>query len=210
MFSKTFSRLKIFENAGFSFTCGRTKTDVFGYDDFIYHLLLALRFHCLTFSMDGWKRFEYATCESVYFLKKEQKDLRFQKYPDTCGRGLCAERPLWSVSSWLFKSIGTPTRGKSETGRNLGRVNFRKDFWDCYQGQGKKIGDLHSGVILVLRLEYFSLFLSYLNLEIAARFKNKSLNLHKKAKRQRILVVVVKWRHRANGLWANSWPALHQ
>ena len=56
MFSKTFSRLKIFENAGFSSTCGRTKTEVFGHDDFIYHLLLALRFHCLTFSMDGRKR----------------------------------------------------------------------------------------------------------------------------------------------------------
>ena len=58
MFSKMFSRLKIFENAGFSSTCGRTKTEVLGYDDFIYHLLLALRFHCLTFSIDGRKRFE--------------------------------------------------------------------------------------------------------------------------------------------------------
>ena len=25
-----------------------------------------------------------------------------------------------------------------ETRRKLGRVNFRKDFWDCYQGQRKE------------------------------------------------------------------------
>ena len=31
-------------------------------------------------------------------------------------------------------------------------------------------------------------------------FENKGPNLHKKAKFWRILVVVVKWRHRANGL----------
>ena len=29
IFSKTLSRLEIFENAGFSFTCGRTKMEVF-------------------------------------------------------------------------------------------------------------------------------------------------------------------------------------
>ena len=67
MFSKTFSRGKIFENAGLSFTCGRTKTKVFEYDDVIDHLLLTLRFYFLTFFMDGRKQFEYATCEDVYF-----------------------------------------------------------------------------------------------------------------------------------------------
>ena len=35
-------------------------------------------------------------------------------------------------------------------------------------------------------------------------FENKSPNLHKKAKSSRILVVVVKWPHRANGLLQNS------
>ena len=33
MFSKTLSRVEIFGNAGFSFTCGRTKTEVFSCDD---------------------------------------------------------------------------------------------------------------------------------------------------------------------------------
>ena len=41
IFSKTLSRMKIFENAGHSFTCGRTKTEVFEYDDVMHHLLLA-------------------------------------------------------------------------------------------------------------------------------------------------------------------------
>ena len=41
IFSKTLSRVKIFENASHSFTCGRTKTEVFEYDDVMHHLLLA-------------------------------------------------------------------------------------------------------------------------------------------------------------------------
>ena len=35
-FQKTLSRVEIFENAGFSFSSGRTKTGVFEYDDVIY------------------------------------------------------------------------------------------------------------------------------------------------------------------------------
>ena len=35
-FQKTLSRVESFENAGFSFTSGRTKTEVFEYDDVIY------------------------------------------------------------------------------------------------------------------------------------------------------------------------------
>ena len=41
IFSKTLSRVKIFENAGHSFTCGQTKTQVFEYDDVMHHLPLA-------------------------------------------------------------------------------------------------------------------------------------------------------------------------
>ena len=41
--SKTLFRVKIFENAGFLFTCGRTKTEVFKYDDVIHYILLAWR-----------------------------------------------------------------------------------------------------------------------------------------------------------------------
>ena len=53
IFSKTFSRVEIFKKAGFSFTCGRTKTEVFQYDDVIHHVLLAwrmLRKGCYRFS----------------------------------------------------------------------------------------------------------------------------------------------------------------
>ena len=43
IFSKTLSRVEveIFENAGFSFTFGRTKPEVFEYDGVIHHILLA-------------------------------------------------------------------------------------------------------------------------------------------------------------------------
>ena len=37
---KTLSRVESFENAGFSFTCGRTQTEVFEYDDAGIHLTL--------------------------------------------------------------------------------------------------------------------------------------------------------------------------
>ena len=39
IFSKTLSRAKIFENVGFSFKSRLTKTEVFKYDDVIYHIL---------------------------------------------------------------------------------------------------------------------------------------------------------------------------
>ena len=45
IFSKTLSRVEIFENAGFSFTFGRTKPEVFEYDDVIHHILLAWRMY---------------------------------------------------------------------------------------------------------------------------------------------------------------------
>ena len=38
--------------------------------------------------MDGRKRFEYATCGRVFFFENGGENLRFQKYPDTFGRGL--------------------------------------------------------------------------------------------------------------------------
>ena len=45
IFSKTLSRVEIFENAGFSFRFGRTKPEVFEYDDVIHHILLAWRMY---------------------------------------------------------------------------------------------------------------------------------------------------------------------
>ena len=46
IFSTSLFRVEIFENAGFAFTCERAKTEVFKYDDVIYHTLLALRMLC--------------------------------------------------------------------------------------------------------------------------------------------------------------------
>ena len=41
IFTKTFSRVEIFEKAGFSFTCGWIKMEVLQYDDVINRVLLA-------------------------------------------------------------------------------------------------------------------------------------------------------------------------
>ena len=60
---------------------------------------------------------------------------------------------------------------------------------------------LHDGIILLIRPQSFTFFLSHLNFPIPARLNNKSLNVQKIGKPWRILVVVVKWRHRANCLW---------
>ena len=40
------------------------------------------------FRMVGRKRFEYGTRGCFFFSEKGGKNLRFQKYLDTCGRGL--------------------------------------------------------------------------------------------------------------------------
>ena len=65
----------------------------------IYRWLLALRMLCEVcyrisivqrFRLDG--RFEYATCGCVFVWKRGKKNLRFQKYPETCGRGFRLDR----------------------------------------------------------------------------------------------------------------------
>ena len=125
MFSKTFSRGKIFEDAGFSFTCGRTKTEVFENNDVIYHLLLALRFHCLTFSMYGRKRFEYATCERVYFWKRSKKISVFKNIQICVNGAFVAELPLsltWSASMLIFWNKRKFLHKK--------RVQLPQDCWD--------------------------------------------------------------------------------
>ena len=66
------------------------------------------------------------------------------------------------------------------------------------------IGYLHDTVTLLLRPESFSLFF-HIKIWLSKRgLNNKSLNLHKREKPWRILVVVVKWRHRANNLLARA------
>ena len=82
-FSKTMTsnvvdrQLKRFENS----TCERglfQKTSVF---------------KNIRMRVDRQKRFENATCERGFFRKREKKNLRFQKSPDTCGRGLSFTQP---------------------------------------------------------------------------------------------------------------------
>ena len=58
-------------------------------------------------------------------------------------------------------------------------------------------GQLHNDDILLQLPEFISVLLCYLNLSIPMRLKKNSLNLYKKTTKSRILVVVVKWRHRA-------------
>ena len=114
IFSKTLSRVDLFENAVFMFSCGRVKTELFENADVkasIYdvsehaHGSLGTtkgHFDCLfSFVEVRTAKFE---CSSVFvwtgifsktllvwtriFLKTDEKKMRFQKYPDTCGRGL--------------------------------------------------------------------------------------------------------------------------
>lgn len=73
------------KNAGLSLSLsGRTKTDVFEYDD----VMIPSSHSFGLFRVDRPKRFEYATCRSrrVFFLKTENK-ISPLKYPDTCGKG---------------------------------------------------------------------------------------------------------------------------
>ena len=91
IFSKTLSTVEIFYNAGYSFTCGWTKTEVFEYDDVMHHI-----------RVDGRKRFEYAT-----FLITEKKISIFELFfiCQWCKRMyLCGSVVLWlcgSVALWL-------------------------------------------------------------------------------------------------------------
>ena len=55
----------------------------------------------------------------------------------------------------------------------------------------------HDDGIWLQRPEFISFFLFYLKMSILLKFENNSLNLHKKTTNWDILVVVVKWRHRA-------------
>ena len=84
--------MKIFENAGFSFTCGRTKTEVFEYDDVVHHTLLALRMlrkGCYVllrvFVWTGRNDSNTLRVDAYFFLKTEKVNLRFQKYLDMWG-----------------------------------------------------------------------------------------------------------------------------
>ena len=74
------------------------KTKVFEYDDVMHHIWQALGMLCgrcyrtsilLAFSCERAKNIsEYPPRGSEFFSQTEKKNLRFQKNPDTCGRGL--------------------------------------------------------------------------------------------------------------------------
>ena len=70
----------------------------------------------------------------------------------------------------------------------------------------RAIGNFHDDDVWLQLPEFISSLLSYLNLSIPLRFIDNSLNLHKKTANWRILVVVVKWRHRAIVLFPRTGP----
>ena len=115
IFSKTLSRVEIFENAGFSSTCGRTKTDNFEYDDVIHvhHILLAWRMFnkgcyrisiVLGFSCGRAKttRIRYAWMR--VFLKKEEKILVFKNIRIRVDEPHCTLPQGW-LSAFKWHSV---------------------------------------------------------------------------------------------------------
>ena len=93
-----------FENAGFLFTCGRTKTEVFEYSDVMNYILLTLRMLC-----EWCFRFHIAWAGEndsntlrvdAYFFRNGGQNSPFSKIP----------RCVWTrpKPSWLFKLPITP------------------------------------------------------------------------------------------------------
>ena len=83
IFSKTLSRVKIFKNAGFSLIYGRSKWEVFEYDDVINHMLLALRMLC-----EGCCHISIVLAsERAKTIRIRHMWTRFQKCSGTCGWG---------------------------------------------------------------------------------------------------------------------------
>lgn len=78
---KTLSRVKIFENASHSFTCGRTKTEVFEYNDVIHHYVNYWLNACSVRDSIAFPSY------SIVYRGKKSPFSKL-KYPDTCGWGL--------------------------------------------------------------------------------------------------------------------------
>ena len=72
-------------------------------------------FHCLAFSFGRVIRIRYVWMR-IFFLKTEEKDLRFQKYPDACG---------WGLSACLHES-GGPRVGEVTCGK-LPHLTCKRD-----------------------------------------------------------------------------------
>ena len=102
IFSKTLPTVKIFENAGHSFTCGRMKTEVFEYDDVIHttsimHTLWGVLsyFHCLVFSYGRAKTIRIRFVWTGIFLKTEGKKSR--KFSNKNGY-------VWTGPEWAMQT----------------------------------------------------------------------------------------------------------
>lgn len=88
--------MEFFENAGFSFLCGRTKTEAFENDHVITvhpSYITAEGKGCYRISfvisnirVEGQKRGIRYMCTRILF-RKRRKNLRFQNYLDTCKHG---------------------------------------------------------------------------------------------------------------------------
>ena len=92
-FPKMVARVSFFENASLSFSCERTKTKVFEYDDVIHHTAHApwgmlSYFHLFSPLVWTGERDSGQTCYvwTRIFLKTRGKFLRVEKYGDKCGR----------------------------------------------------------------------------------------------------------------------------
>ena len=81
---------------------------------------------------------------SVFVPPHENYNNAFSKPPllgQFCGRKSRTVKTAKKIKT-SFRTFTT-----LETRTNLGRVNFRKDFWDCYRGQVKQIGQQLNDVL---------------------------------------------------------------
>ena len=124
------SVVKIFENAGFWFTIGRWCHS--SLTTIITHALWEILsyFHFLPYRMGGRERLGYVTCGCFFFFEMGGKNLRFQKYLDTCRRGL-------RVASLC--------------------ISFHGQYPNCRQTEVKKIGCQKSVVMGKSMLAYTSI-----------------------------------------------------
>ena len=112
----TLSTVEISVHAVYPDTCGRSYPYIFVYADvtvsepvffFVMHMLCWLilwdvRIRTNRIRVDGRIRFVYATCGRRYFCIRI-KNLRIQKSPDTCGRGLTEWRLFWSFGYYITR-----------------------------------------------------------------------------------------------------------
>ena len=112
-----------------------------------------------------------------------------------------------SVLCILSNLIGSPSRTIKQLFNRLSmmwRIITASEICKFVRSCESRIGQLHDDDIWLQLPEFISVLLCYLNLSIPLRTKkNNSLNLHKKTTNSMILVVVLKWRHRAIVLFIN-------